>query len=87
MAKCLYSFRDYLPKTLFKTTAQVCKKSTSDWRASLKKKSLFKPLLIGVNVEIKETKPEKGLDYLSFAAYFFCSVLFLENLKWCYICF
>ena len=34
MAKCPYS-RDDLPKILFKITAQVCKKSTSNWRTSL----------------------------------------------------
>ena len=33
---CLYSYRDDLPKNLFKITAQVCKKSTSSWRPLLK---------------------------------------------------
>ena len=36
IAKCLYSYKDNLPKNLFKVTAQVCKKSASGWRASLK---------------------------------------------------
>ena len=36
IAKCLYSFRDDLPKNLLKITAQVCKKSTSGWPALLK---------------------------------------------------
>ena len=36
MAKCLYSYRDDLPKNFFKIAAQECKKSTSGWRASLK---------------------------------------------------
>ena len=30
MAKCLYSYRDDLPKSLFKITAEVCKKESSD---------------------------------------------------------
>jgi len=36
IAKCLNSYRDDLPKNLFKITAKVCKKSISGWRASLK---------------------------------------------------
>ena len=36
IAKFLCSYRDDLLKNLFKITAQVCKKSTSGWRASLK---------------------------------------------------
>ena len=36
IAKCLNSYRDDLPKNLFKITAQECKMSTSGWRASLK---------------------------------------------------
>ena len=36
IAKCLYSYRDDLPKNLLKITAQVCKKSTSGWPALLK---------------------------------------------------
>ena len=36
MAMCLYSYRDDLTKRLFKITAQVRKKSTSGWSASLK---------------------------------------------------
>ena len=36
MAKGLYSYRDDLPKRLFKITPQVCEKSISGWRASLK---------------------------------------------------
>ena len=37
MAEVPYSYRDDLPKSLLKVTlAQVCKKSTSGWRASLK---------------------------------------------------
>ena len=34
--KSLFSYRDDLPKNLFKIIAQECKKSTSGWRASLK---------------------------------------------------
>ena len=37
IAKCLYSYRDDLPKNLFKITAEECKKSTSGLRLSLKK--------------------------------------------------
>ena len=33
MAKWFYSYRDDLPKGLFKITAEECKKSTSGWRA------------------------------------------------------
>ena len=29
MAKCLYSYRDDFPKSLFKITAQVCKKKAA----------------------------------------------------------
>ena len=36
VAECFYSYRDDLPKNLFKVTAQECKKSTSCWRSSLK---------------------------------------------------
>ena len=36
IAKCPNSYRDDLPKNLFKITAQVCKTSISGWRASLK---------------------------------------------------
>ena len=36
IAKCLYSYRDDLPKNLLKITAQVWKKSTSGWPALLK---------------------------------------------------
>ena len=36
IAKCLYSYRDDLPKNLFKITAEEFKKSTSGWRAWLK---------------------------------------------------
>ena len=36
IAKSLYYYRDGLPKSLFKITAQECKKSTSGWHASLK---------------------------------------------------
>ena len=36
VAKFLCSYRDDLLKNLFKIAAQVCKKSTSGWRASLK---------------------------------------------------
>ena len=36
IAKSLFSYRDDLPKNLFKIIAQECKKSTSGWRASLK---------------------------------------------------
>ena len=36
IAKCLYSYREDLPKILFKITAQEYKKSTFDWPASLK---------------------------------------------------
>ena len=40
---CLYSYRDDLPKNLFKITAQVCKNSTSGWRASLKNVAAWAP--------------------------------------------
>ena len=36
IAKCLNSYRDDLPKNLFKIMAQECKTSTSSWRVSLK---------------------------------------------------
>ena len=36
IAKCLNSYRDDLPKNLFKITAQECETSISGWRASLK---------------------------------------------------
>ena len=42
IASCLYSYRDNLPKHLFKITAQDRKKSTSGLRAS-HKTLLFKP--------------------------------------------
>ena len=38
IAKCFYSWRDDLPKNLFKITAEEWKKSTSGWHASLKVK-------------------------------------------------
>ena len=36
IAKCFYSYRDDLPKHLFKITAVKFKKSISGWRESLK---------------------------------------------------
>ena len=41
IAKSLFSYRDNLPKNLFKIIAQECKKSTSGWRASLKNGRCF----------------------------------------------
>ena len=41
IAKSLFSYRDDLPKNLFKIIAQECKKSTSGWRASLKMVAAF----------------------------------------------
>ena len=42
MAKRLYSYRGDLPKSLFKITAQVCKKSTSEVDVRRSKTSLLK---------------------------------------------
>ena len=41
VAKSLFSYRDDLPKNLFKNIAQECKKSTCGWSASLKMVATF----------------------------------------------
>ena len=45
MAKVLYSYRDALPKRLFKITARVCIKSTSGWRVETDSALILPPSL------------------------------------------
>ena len=66
---CLCSYRDDLPKNLGATTAECCKKSTLDWRASPKTALLELPnnLVRGFSLvtSLQEFCEEKPVEYFN----------------------